>query len=156
MRNSTPLGPYSRTMPRALWWPQGGGLPRCPFPPNVLSRTCPLQPTPASGNLVDTATTLLVRKSSGPKAFLGTSRRSFCFQRVRGLTATNAKHIVLPGFGLGYQGLGQAALSHRRSAPALALSNQSSSMNSVIRCWLSSINPIIRYWLDQISDFGIC
>jgi len=20
-----PLGPYSRTMPRALWWPRGGG-----------------------------------------------------------------------------------------------------------------------------------
>ena len=26
MRNSAPLGPYSRTMPRALWWYQGGGL----------------------------------------------------------------------------------------------------------------------------------
>ena len=24
-RNRAPLGPYSRTMPRALWWPQGGG-----------------------------------------------------------------------------------------------------------------------------------
>jgi len=26
MRNSTPLGPYSRNMPRALWWPSGGVL----------------------------------------------------------------------------------------------------------------------------------
>jgi len=26
MRNSAPLGPYSRTMPTALWWPLGGGL----------------------------------------------------------------------------------------------------------------------------------
>jgi hypothetical protein len=26
IRNSAPLGPYSRTMPRALWWSQGGGL----------------------------------------------------------------------------------------------------------------------------------
>ena len=25
IRNSTPLGPYSRTMPRALWWPYEGG-----------------------------------------------------------------------------------------------------------------------------------
>jgi hypothetical protein len=25
IRNSGPLGPYSRTMPRALWWSQGGG-----------------------------------------------------------------------------------------------------------------------------------
>jgi len=25
-RNSAPLGPYSRTMPRALWWSEGGGL----------------------------------------------------------------------------------------------------------------------------------
>ena len=24
--NSAPLGPYSRTMPRALWWSYGGGL----------------------------------------------------------------------------------------------------------------------------------
>jgi len=26
IRNSAPLGPCSGTMPRALWWPQGGGL----------------------------------------------------------------------------------------------------------------------------------
>jgi len=26
IRNSAPLGPYSRTMPRALWKPEGGGL----------------------------------------------------------------------------------------------------------------------------------
>ena len=26
IRNSAPLGPYSRTMPRALWNPKGGGL----------------------------------------------------------------------------------------------------------------------------------
>ena len=26
IRNSAPLGPYSRTMPRALWWSLGGGL----------------------------------------------------------------------------------------------------------------------------------
>jgi len=26
IRNSAPLGPYRRTMPRALWWPLGGGL----------------------------------------------------------------------------------------------------------------------------------
>ena len=26
IRNSTPLGPYCRTMPRALWWSQGRGL----------------------------------------------------------------------------------------------------------------------------------
>ena len=26
IRNSAPLGPYSRTMPRALWWSEGGGL----------------------------------------------------------------------------------------------------------------------------------
>ena len=26
MRNSDPLGPYCRTMPRALWWPWGGEL----------------------------------------------------------------------------------------------------------------------------------
>jgi hypothetical protein len=26
IKNSTPLGPYSRTMPRALWKPWGGGL----------------------------------------------------------------------------------------------------------------------------------
>ena len=26
IRNSAPLGPYSGTMPRALWWPWGGGL----------------------------------------------------------------------------------------------------------------------------------
>jgi len=25
IRNSTPPGPYSRTMPRVLWWPKGGG-----------------------------------------------------------------------------------------------------------------------------------
>ena len=25
IRNSAPLGPYSRTMPRALWWSYGGG-----------------------------------------------------------------------------------------------------------------------------------
>ena len=25
IRNSAPIGPYSRTMPRALWW-SGGGL----------------------------------------------------------------------------------------------------------------------------------
>ena len=25
IRNRRPLGPYSRTMPRALWWPYGGG-----------------------------------------------------------------------------------------------------------------------------------
>ena len=25
-KNSVPLGPYSRTMPRALWWSYGGGL----------------------------------------------------------------------------------------------------------------------------------
>ena len=26
IRNRTPLGPCSRIMPRALWWPYGGGL----------------------------------------------------------------------------------------------------------------------------------
>ena len=26
IRNSAHTGPYSRTLPRALWWPQGGGL----------------------------------------------------------------------------------------------------------------------------------
>ena len=26
IRESAPLGPYSRTMPRALWWSEGGGL----------------------------------------------------------------------------------------------------------------------------------
>ena len=26
MRNSADLGPYSRAMPRALWWSSGGGL----------------------------------------------------------------------------------------------------------------------------------
>ena len=26
IRNSAPLGPYSRTMPRSLWWSWGGGL----------------------------------------------------------------------------------------------------------------------------------
>ena len=26
IRNSAPLGPYSRTMPGALWWSYGGGL----------------------------------------------------------------------------------------------------------------------------------
>ena len=26
IRNSAPLAPYSRTMPRALWWSSGGGL----------------------------------------------------------------------------------------------------------------------------------
>ena len=26
IRNSPSLGPYSRTMPRALWWSLGGGL----------------------------------------------------------------------------------------------------------------------------------
>ena len=26
IRNSAPLGPYSRTMPRALWWSMGGVL----------------------------------------------------------------------------------------------------------------------------------
>jgi hypothetical protein len=26
IRNSTPLGPYNRNMPRALWWPYGGEL----------------------------------------------------------------------------------------------------------------------------------
>ena len=26
IRNHFPLGPYSRIMPRALWWPYGGGL----------------------------------------------------------------------------------------------------------------------------------
>jgi len=26
IRNSAPLGPYSRNMPRALWWSWGGGL----------------------------------------------------------------------------------------------------------------------------------
>ena len=26
IRNSAPLGPYSRTIPRVLWWSQGGGL----------------------------------------------------------------------------------------------------------------------------------
>ena len=25
IRNCAPLGPYSRIMPRALWWPSGGG-----------------------------------------------------------------------------------------------------------------------------------
>jgi hypothetical protein len=25
VRNSSPLGPYTRPMPRALWWSQGGG-----------------------------------------------------------------------------------------------------------------------------------
>jgi len=29
IKNSAHLGPYSRTMPRALWWPQGGGLFLC-------------------------------------------------------------------------------------------------------------------------------
>ena len=24
-KNSTPLGPYRKAMPRALWWPEGGG-----------------------------------------------------------------------------------------------------------------------------------
>ena len=26
IENITPLGPYSRAMPRALWWSWGGGL----------------------------------------------------------------------------------------------------------------------------------
>jgi len=26
IRNRFPVGPYSRAMPRALWWSQGGGL----------------------------------------------------------------------------------------------------------------------------------
>ena len=26
LRNNTPLGPYSRTMHMALWWPLEGGL----------------------------------------------------------------------------------------------------------------------------------
>ena len=26
IRHSAPLGPYSRTMHGALWWPRGGGL----------------------------------------------------------------------------------------------------------------------------------
>jgi len=26
IRNSTPLGPYSRNLHRALWWPSGGVL----------------------------------------------------------------------------------------------------------------------------------
>jgi len=26
IRNSAPLGPYSRTMPRALWWSLGRGV----------------------------------------------------------------------------------------------------------------------------------
>ena len=26
IRNIAPLGPYSRTMPRALWWPKGEWL----------------------------------------------------------------------------------------------------------------------------------
>ena len=26
IRNSPLLGPYSRTVPRALWWPWGGGV----------------------------------------------------------------------------------------------------------------------------------
>ena len=26
IRNRHPLEPYSRTMPRAIWWPWGGGL----------------------------------------------------------------------------------------------------------------------------------
>ena len=26
IRNRAPLGPYSRIMPRALWWSDGGGL----------------------------------------------------------------------------------------------------------------------------------
>jgi len=26
IRNSAPLGTFSRNMPRALWWPLGGGL----------------------------------------------------------------------------------------------------------------------------------
>jgi len=26
MRNKPLLGPYSRTMCRAIWWPEGGGL----------------------------------------------------------------------------------------------------------------------------------
>jgi len=25
VRNRHPVGPYSRTMPRLLWWPRGGG-----------------------------------------------------------------------------------------------------------------------------------
>ena len=33
IRNSAPLEPYSRTMPRALWWPKGlGGFLRARFP----------------------------------------------------------------------------------------------------------------------------
>ena len=26
IRNCTPLGPYIGTMPRAIWWSEGGGL----------------------------------------------------------------------------------------------------------------------------------
>ena len=36
MRNSAPLGPYSRTMRRALWWSEGGVL--------FLMSEVPLQP----------------------------------------------------------------------------------------------------------------
>ena len=38
VRNSAPLAPYSRTMPRALWWSQGGGL---FLMSEVPSRDCP-------------------------------------------------------------------------------------------------------------------
>ena len=42
MRNIPPVGPYSSTMPRALWWSKGGGVfrmsevplqPPCGLPP---------------------------------------------------------------------------------------------------------------------------
>ena len=40
-KKQPPLGPYSRTMPRALWWPHGGGL-------FIMSRyPCRAPPRPA-------------------------------------------------------------------------------------------------------------
>ena len=50
IRNSTPLGPYSRTMPGALWWSLEGGLflvsevpcrASCLMPSRVLARARP-------------------------------------------------------------------------------------------------------------------
>ena len=41
IRDSAPLGPYSRNIPRAIWWSQGGGCflsaryPCSPKPPNL-------------------------------------------------------------------------------------------------------------------------
>ena len=49
MGNTTLLGPYSRTVPRALWWSKGGGLfllsevplfsPGCCFRPGPVRKT---------------------------------------------------------------------------------------------------------------------